>query len=54
MKYLAPILQVIGLGLITAAFAVLSPIAGIAVGGFSLLLIGLSLESSPPLIRRGR
>lgn len=50
MKYLPPILQVAGLALITAAFAILNPIAGAAVGGISLLLVGLSLESEP--IRR--
>lgn len=54
MKYLAPILQIAGLGLITLAFAALSPIAGAAVGGVALLLIGLSLESPIVPIRRGR
>ena len=47
MKYLSPILQVAGLGLITIAAVSLSPILGAAVGGIALLLIGLSLESSP-------
>ena len=55
MKYLSPILQVAGLGLIAAAAASLSPILGAAVGGIALLLIGLSLESAPPSpIRRAK
>ena len=53
MKYLPPLLQIIGLGLITAAFALLSPVAGLAVGGISMLLLGLSLETPSPL-KRGR
>ena len=54
MKYLAPILQVAGLGLITVAFAALSPVAGAIVGGVALLLIGLSLESPIIPARRER
>ena len=54
MKYLSPILQVAGLALITLAFANLSLIAGAAIGGLSLLLIGLSLESPVVPPRRGR
>jgi hypothetical protein len=54
MKYLAPILQIVGLGLITLAFAALSPVAGAAVGGIAVLLIGLSLESPIVPKKRGR
>ena len=54
MKYLPPVLQVAGLALITIAFTILSPIAGAAVGGMALLLVGLSLESAPPIRRTKR
>lgn len=50
-KRIAAVLQVAGLGGVTAAASLWSPAVGVGVGGVSLLLVGLAVEAGE---RKGR
>lgn len=43
---MAAVLQLLGVGSITAGAWILSPAAGLTVGGFFLVLIGVAVERS--------
>lgn len=47
MRHLSSVMEIAGLALITAGAAVLSPIAGLIVGGATLVLLGYALDRSP-------